>query len=281
MFIRKGSWYWFSDEGVDKGRLATFRDAGYLADPDSLYLSGPKGRPEEVLAGIPLQCKLSNVAQDNVKIQGGLVIDRVYAVNNYHRKRMKSLMNPVSEEPTSPKQDEGIKIKDKGRPPEQRNEWGEIAEIPSEAPKVDLGEAKFGQLSPSEKDTLMGILNKYIDVFAVNPKSIPACKGVPMRLDLKYPNVKPYVAPIRHYSPEQREMIQTEVVKLLKTGSIRESTFEWAANCSTVRKKDRTVRVVQDFRGINALLKSQSGGLGTCSTSWMRWKGRSISPASI
>ena len=262
MFIRKGSWYWFSDEGVDKGRLATFRDAGYLADPDSLYLSGPKGRPEEVLAGIPLQCKLSNVAQDNVKIQGGLVIDTVYAVNNYHRKRMKSLMNPVSEEPTSPKQDEGIKKGDKGRPPEQYSKGSEIEEIPSEASEVDLVEANFGQLSPSKKDTLMGILNECIDVFAVNPRSVPACKGVLMRLELKDPNVKPYVAPIGHYSPEQREMIQTEMVKLLQNGSIRQSTSEWAAICSTVRKKDGTVQVVQDFRGINALLKSQSGGLG-------------------
>ena len=51
-----------------------------------------------------------------MKIQGGLVIATVYAVNNYDRERMKSPMNPVSEEPTSPKQDEVIKEKDKGRP---------------------------------------------------------------------------------------------------------------------------------------------------------------------
>ena len=57
-------------------------------------------------------------------------------------------------------------------------------------------------------------------------------------------------------------MVQTEVVKLLNNGSIRESIPEWAATCSTVRQKDGTVRVGQDFRGINALLKSQSGGLG-------------------
>ena len=94
--------------------------------------------------GIPLQCKLSNVTQENVNNQGGLVNATVYAVNNYDRERIKSLMNPVSEEPTSPKQDEGIKKKDKGRPPEQCNKGGEIAEIPSEAPKVDLGEANFG-----------------------------------------------------------------------------------------------------------------------------------------
>ena len=159
--------------------------------------------------GIPLQCKLSNVTQDKVKSHGGLVIATVYAVNNCDRGRMKSLMNPVSEEPTSPKQDEVIKKKDKGKPPEQRNKGSEIAEIPSEAPKVDLGEANFGQLNPSEKDTLMGILNEYMDVFAVNPKSVPAYKGVPMRLELNDPDVKSYVEPIPHYSPEQRAMIQT------------------------------------------------------------------------
>ena len=97
--------------------------------------------------GIPLQCKLSNVTQDNVKIQGGLVIATAYAVNNYDRERMKSLMNPVSEEPTSPKKDDGIRKNDKGRPREKCNKGGEIADIPSEAPKVDLGEANFGQLS--------------------------------------------------------------------------------------------------------------------------------------
>ena len=114
-------------------------------------------------------------------------------------------MNPLSEEPTSPKQDEGIKKKDekkdKGRPTEQCNKGGELAEIPSEAPGVDLGVANLGQLSPGGKDTLMGILNEYIDGFAVNPKSVPACKVVPMRLKLKDLNVKPYVAPIRHYIP--------------------------------------------------------------------------------
>ena len=231
--------------------------------------------------GIPLQCKLSNVTQDNMKIQGGLVIATVYAVNNYDRERMKSLMNPVSEEPTSPKQDEVIKEKDKGRPPEQRDKGGEIADIPSEAPKVDLGEANFGQLSPSEKDTLMGILNEYIDVFAVNPKSVPACKGVPMRLELKDPNVKPYVAPIRHYSPEQREMIQTEVAKLLKNGSIRESTSDGPPIVRRFARKMGQCGLCRIFEVPMRFSNHRVVDSGTCSTLWMRWKGRSISPASI
>ena len=90
-----------------------------------------------------------------------------------------------------------------------------------------------------------------------------------MRLELKDPNVKPYVAPIRHYRPEQREMIQTEGVKLLKNGSIRESTCEWAANFLTVRKKDGTVWVEQDLRFSNHRVVDS----GTCSTSWMKMEG--------
>ena len=79
---------------------------------------------------------------------------------------------------------------------------------------------------------------------------------------LKDPGSRPYVAPLRRYTPEQRKMIQSEVEKLHKSGAIVPSTSQYASCCHTVRKKDGTVRVIQDFRGLNALLKTQSGGLG-------------------
>ena len=83
-----------------------------------------------------------------------------------------------------------------------------------------------------------------------------------MRLKLKDPNSAPYVAPMRHYTPEQRKIIQAEIEKLHKAGAIVPSISQYASCCHTVRKKYETVRVVQDFRGLNALLKAQSGGLG-------------------
>ena len=89
--------------------------------------------------GIPLQCKLSNVTQDSMKVQGGMVVAMVYAVNNYDRERMKSLMNPVSEEPTGPKQDVVIKEKDKGTPPEQYDKGDDVADTLSEVPTGNLG----------------------------------------------------------------------------------------------------------------------------------------------
>lgn len=49
---------------------------------------------------------------------------------------------------------------------------------------------------------------------------------------------------------------------LSKAGAIRPSHSAYASACYTVRKKDGTVRVVQDFRGLNIVIKEQSGGLG-------------------
>ena len=144
---------------------------------------------------MPLQCKLSNVTQANLKIQRGVVVATVYAVNNYDRERMMSLMDPVPEGTEDPKPDKMDEERDEGRPPERRDRKDTTADIPRDAPKVDLSEANFEQLSLREKDTLMEILREYIDVFAVNPKSVPACKGAPMRLELKDPDVVPYVAP--------------------------------------------------------------------------------------
>ena len=70
------------------------------------------------------------------------------------------------------------------------------------------------------------------------------------------------MATARHYTPEQNKMIQSEIQKHEAAQAIEPSTSEYASACHTVRKKDSTVRVVQDFRGLNAFLKSQSGCLG-------------------
>ena len=83
-----------------------------------------------------------------------------------------------------------------------------------------------------------------------------------MRLELKDPNSAPDVAPIRHYTPKQRKMIQAEIENLHKGGAIVSLTNQYASCCHTARKKYGTVRVVQDFRGLNALRKAQSGRLG-------------------
>ena len=73
---------------------------------------------------------------------------------------------------------------------------------------------------------------------------------------------RPFTAGTRWYSPEDETAIQAEVHELVERGIIVPSTSASAAACVTVRKKDDCLRLCQDYRGLNELLESYSGGLG-------------------
>ena len=61
----------------------------------------------------------------------------------------------------------------------------------------------------------------------------------------------------------QRPMIQMEVEKFATAGRPwNQAALNGAANCSAMRETGGTVRVVQNSRDLNALLKSQGGWLG-------------------
>ena len=57
-------------------------------------------------------------------------------------------------------------------------------------------------------------------------------------------------------------MIRLEIQKLTERGIIRPSNSQWAAQVICVRKSDGTLRLCVDGRKLNALLKTDSGGLG-------------------
>ena len=177
----------------------------------------------------------------------------MYTVNNFDTPRIQSLLKPVPQ--TCTRNESYIQ-----NVPERQAESLESAQ------QNNLDEANIGELSATEKEAPKEVLREYADVFAVNPKAVAACRGLTMKLELKDPKSAPYVAPIHHYTPEQRAMIQAEIEKLHKAGAIVPSTSQNASCCHTARKKDETVRVVQDCRGLNALLKAQSGGLGSLLT---------------
>ena len=193
-------------------------------------------------------CKVTNVATTPISIPKGVPVATVYSANNFDNPRIQPILKPPPQTCT------GNERKILNVPERQ-------AESRQPAQQNSLDEANIGQHSPIEKKALMKVLEEYADVFAAN-LAVAACRGPPMRLELKDPNSAPYVAPMRHYTPEQQKMIQTEIENLQKTGAIVPSTNQWASCCHTVRKKDGTVRVLQDFRGLNALLKARSGGLG-------------------
>ena len=125
---------------------------------------------------------------------------------------------------------------------------------------------------PAEKERIFDVLEQYIDVFAVNPRVVDFCEGPHTIVELMDPECFPKVRHPRSYTPEQRQMIPEEVSNPPEAGAIQPCPSAYLSACHTVRTKDFIVRVVQDSRGLNALLKDQSVGPATfppSSTTWV------------
>ena len=214
--------------------------------------------------GNPLQCKVVNRTKTAMTIQRGAVIAKVFATNSSDTERMRLLLDQSEEKKPSPAVE--------GERGGAEMPTGDVKEV-----AVDISEANMGQLSQGCKSDLLELLREYRDrgLFPANPKVVPACHGAKLRLPLTREDCTPYAAKQRRYSPEEETMIQSEVTKQYQTGAIRRSTSAWAANCVVVRKKDGTARVCQDYRGLNASLKSDSGGLGDIQSIFDGMKGAS------
>ena len=148
----------------------------------------------------------------------------MHSVNNFDTPRIQSLLKPL---PQTCINDERKTL----HSPERQTESHESTL------QSNLDEANIGQLSPTEKETLMEVLKEYADIVAANSKDVAACRGPPMRFELKDPNSARYVALMRHYTPEQRKMIQAEFENLHNARAIVPLTSQCASCCHYVRKK--------------------------------------------
>ena len=89
-------------------------------------------------------------------------------------------------------------------------------------------------------------------LFPEDTKRVRACTVRVLRIPLIDEDCAPIAAKQQRFSPEQADAIQREVKKLAEAGIIRKSTSAWAARCVTVRKKDDTLRLCQDYRSLNS-----------------------------
>lgn len=62
---------------------------------------------------------------------------------------------------------------------------GKLGEEEEIAPVDNLRDANIGKNSSAEKEELFDLISAYIDIFAVNPKVMGACEGLPIILELK------------------------------------------------------------------------------------------------
>ena len=97
------------------------------------------------------------------------------------------------------------------------------------------------ELPPHEKEELIGFLRENVDVFAWDAYEAP---GVDPSFICHHLNVNPSIIPKkqppRRSSKEHADAVRDEVMKLKKSGAIKEVVYpEWLANTVVVKKKSR------------------------------------------
>lgn len=103
-------------------------------------------------------------------------------------------------------------------------------------------------------------------MFPIDLKRVLACIDDELELPFINKLCTPFTAKQRRFSREERQKHTAEIKKLPDRGIIRPSTSPWAEYCLCVRKKDGTLRLCFDWRVLNNLLVSDSGGLGNMQT---------------
>ena len=101
------------------------------------------------------------------------------------------------------------------------------------------------------------VLRNNTDLFALSNSELPACKWIKAVFRLKDPNSKPVRGKVFSHSKEAREEIDRQVAQLLKDGFIERSCSPFTSSVMLVKKKDGTLRMVQDNRPINKLLEDE------------------------
>ena len=127
--------------------------------------------------------------------------------------------------------------------------------------KINLG-AELGsqkpvfissQLTAQEKEQLVALLKKYVDVFAWTYDEMagldPGLVVHSLNVD---PRVKPVVQPAKVFHTDVEVQITQEVKKLLAAGFIKPIQHpKWLSNIVPMRKKNGQIRCCVDFCNLN------------------------------
>jgi hypothetical protein len=106
-------------------------------------------------------------------------------------------------------------------------------------------------LSETQKQEFKELLIEYQDIFVGPDGKIGRTHLAEHTIDTG--QAKPIKVPQRKYSLHQREVIETEVDKMLDDGIIRPSHSAWSSPICLVRKPDNTYRFAIDFRCLNSV----------------------------
>lgn len=142
-------------------------------------------------------------------------------------------------------------------------------------PGVRVTNANTGQLNHEYRSRLLEILQKFnlLRLFPKNNKIVPVLHGREVSIPLIDENVRPVACKQQVHNPVQAAAINKQVDIWLEADVVDYSNSGWCARTVLSKKSNGDLRLCIDYRGLNALTKKDSGGLGTLATMHHRVKG--------
>jgi hypothetical protein len=194
-----------------------------------------------------LQCKIFNNTDKNKTLNKNTCIGRFYAVD----KEYEEILN---KETTTNLDQTNLEILYDSFIADHE----ELAGIVSDSNKSINFNLDDTELTVKEKNRLIELLNKNRDCFARHPYDLGNVKTQPCKFELK-PGAQPIKCLPHIASPKQREIIDSEVQKLLEAGIIEEANSPYASPVVLIPKgydeqgKVTEYRLTVDLRKMNDL----------------------------
>lgn len=114
-------------------------------------------------------------------------------------------------------------------------------------------------LSVKEHNEVANMLKKYAHMFTNSVKDLTVSDVPPVRIKLK-PNAKPVNLPPYRQSFKERQLLDSELDKLLEAGVMQEAEdyCSWASPIFHHRNSDGSSRIITDFRALNEQIEKDT-----------------------
>ena len=116
--------------------------------------------------------------------------------------------------------------------------------------ELEVEENKLLQANPGIKKKVIGLIDRYLDVFSDESHQYGETDRIEFRVKLT-PDARPVKTPVRPLNPDQKKSLRDQLDSWQREGVIEASNSPWASPLVPVRKKDGTTRWAVDYRMLN------------------------------
>ncbi|KAJ8003957.1 hypothetical protein DPEC_G00153790 [Dallia pectoralis] len=115
---------------------------------------------------------------------------------------------------------------------------------------LKIAQLQFPGLTEEQIEQVRRVLGKYTHVFASSDGELGCTKVIQHEIPIT--DCVPIKQRYRRIPPSQYEEVKAHIRQLLEQGAIRESCSPYSSPLVIVRKKDGSIRMCVDYRGLNA-----------------------------